>query len=156
MSNESANGGSRILDLVNRIEPFEFDFDGLTLKGEWYKYRTNTPKYRAAREMQVAVAQAKMDALPTQFNDIADEAEREAAKDKAFKELRNEFAVIAGTYFTDTIKSWNAVDDNGPIPISIEVFEGLPEVFTEALAKHFRTLRDQVVNPTKPPNSPSG
>ena len=124
----------RISDLVDRVEPFEFVYDKWTLKGEWYKYRTTTPNYAKK-------AAADIPEIP---KDITEEEEKKA------REARNKALIkVAHQAFADTIKSWDAVDGEGnPVPISPEVFDELPEPFTEKFFTFLNGLRDGTENPT--------
>lgn len=149
------NGLNRILAFVNRVDPFEFEFDGLKVAGEWWKYKTTTPGYKADRDRKLAALQERADALPETVKGIEDEAERERERLRLNKELEEDLNAYALTFFSDTIKRWEDEDGN-EIPLTLEVFQQIPEPFTQALSKHFKELREQAVNPTKLPNSPSG
>ena len=51
-------------------------------------------------------------------------------------------------WFADTIIEWNAVDDSDqPLPVSVEVFEGLPVPFIDA----FDAYLSDLINPKKEP-----
>jgi hypothetical protein len=127
----------KIADLVNKTEPFEFTFDGFVLKGEWFKYKTTTFAY--GRKVQ------------QELPDISEESltglSASEIKDRIVK-----LQSLSSRTLADTIKSWNAEDDDGnPVLPTWEVFEGLPEPFVKALALKFKELRE---NPTLP-DSPS-
>lgn len=119
----------RISDLVNKVEPFKFEYDGFTLEGEWYKYKTATPKY--AKELLAGIPE-----IP----DGATEQER-------LKLLGERIEILTETAnrgLADMIKSWNATDDNGePVPLSAAVFESLPAPFTQALTGYFKERREE-------------
>lgn len=149
------NGLNRILAFVNRVEPFEFEFDGLKVSGEWWKYKTTTPGYKTDREKRLAELQERAEALPEILKTIPDETAREGQRLLLNKELEVDLNSYALTFFSDTIKRWEDEDGN-EIPLTLEVFQQIPEPFTQALSKHFKELREQAVNPTKPPNSQSG
>lgn len=128
----------KLSDLVDKVEPFRFEYDGFVLEGEYQRYKTSTPNY----------VKSLLKTLPELSEDgtAAEKAAAVKARDEA--DLKAGLQVLA-----DTIKSWNAVDDSGsPVPISIETFEALPISFTQALILYFRNLREG--NPTSP-NSPS-
>lgn len=146
---------NRILAFVNRVEPFTFELDGLKVSGEWYKYKTTTPQYKNERDKQLSELQERAEALPEKLKAIEDESEREVRRLEFDKELETDLNGYALAFFIDTIKEWKDEDGN-EIPLTLEVFQQIPEPFTQALSKHFKELREQAVNPTKSPNSPSG
>jgi len=118
----------KINDLVNKVEPFRFEYDGFVLEGEYFKYRTTTPSY--AKEALAAIPK-----VPDGGTD-----EEKAAATKARGEALER---VSAKSLTDTIKSWNAEDDDGnPVPISIEVFEQLPELFITAFLAFLTSLRE--------------
>jgi hypothetical protein len=130
----------KISDLVNKVEDFEFDFDGIKLTGRYFKYKTTTPSY--AKKME--------DGLP-EIPENGTEAEQITAIGARSKALKA--AIHQG--LADTIESWNAEDDDGnPVAPVAEIFASLPEPFTRALAERFKQLRDLSANPTSP-DSPS-
>jgi len=125
----------KINDLVNKVEPFCFVFDGEELKGEYYKWRTTTPNYR-----KVARAQ-----IPDELTDGTDE--EKAANAKAI--LEASLKVGEKAFLVDTIKSWDLTDVDGGevVPPSSEVLEKLPEEFTLGLIAFFDELRNPKENP---------
>lgn len=85
--------------LINRADLFEFEFDGYTLKGEWYKWRTTSPQYQRARAEKIAaLPQVPADATTEQAEQILALIE---------KEIR----AINAQVMADTIKSWDAVEE---------------------------------------------
>lgn len=130
----------KISALVEKRSPFEFVFDGETIKGEFYKYKTTTPKY--AREARAAIP-------PT-----AEGADTETRIANLEAQLDSVDRATAQA-MADTIVSWDAVGDDGEVvPITVELFESLPRPFTEALGQHFNDLRYPKKNP--PTASPNG
>ena len=118
----------RISDLVNKVEPFRFEYDGFVLEGEFYKYRTTTPSY-------AKTALAELPEIP----ENASNGEREAAQ-KARQEASERLGARA---LADTIKSWNAEDDDGnALAPSMETFEKLPEPFTRMFLKFLASRRE--------------
>jgi len=118
----------KISDLVNKVEPFKFEYDGFTLEGEFYKYRTTTPSY----------AKKALASLP-EIPENANNGEREAAE-KARLEANEKLGAKA---LADTIKSWSATDDDdNPVAPSLETFESLPTPFTTAFLKYLASLRE--------------
>ena len=130
----------KISDLVNKVEPFKFEYDGFVLEGEYYKYKTTTPNY--AKQMLAT--------LPDELAEGTDEEKEAATK------ARNEAAQKAGLKsIADMIVSWNAEDDQGnSLPLTIELLEQLPAVFTERLVDFFNDLRNG--NPTSGNGSQPG
>lgn len=129
----------KISALVDRVEDFEFHFDGEVLKGQYWKYRTTT--HRWAKEVMGSLPEVLTEGTPTEIT--ASEKARNEASEK-----------IAARIVADTIKSWNAEDDEGnPLPPSIEVMEQLPQRFVDLLVDHFKELREPKENPPAP--SPS-
>src|SRR5690348_18252559 len=102
----------RISDLVNKVAPFRFEYDGFVLEGEFYKYKTTTPSY----------AKAALESVP-KVSEEGTKEEQEAAQEARSKAMEK----LGAKTLADTIKSWNAEDENGPLPPSIEVFESLPD-----------------------------
>lgn len=170
------NGLNRILAFVNRVDPFEFEFDGLRVSGHWWKYKTTTPGYKNDRDKALSALQERADAIPKPIEKEEDlpqsikaikdsgkraaawaklNEEREVERTRLNKELETDLNNYALSFFTDTIKEWKDEDGN-EIPLTLEVFQQIPEPFTQGLSKHFKELREQAVNPTKSPNSPSG
>lgn len=132
----------RISDLVNKVETFRFEYDVFVLEGEWYKYRTTTPSY----------AKKSLEGLP-EIPEGGTEEEQQAAEKARDKAL----ADVGFQALADTIKSWNAEDDDGnALPPSREVFEQLPNTFTNKFLEFLGTLRDGASpangsgNPTQP------
>ena len=148
-------GNNRIAAFVNRVEVFEFEYDGLKVSGEWYKYKTTTPRYKQERDRKLQDAQDRLAALPDLLKGIDDASARESRRAELVQEIEAELNASALEYFADTIKHWQDEDGN-EIPITLEVFQEIPDPFIEALAKHFKKLRDEAVNPTKSANSQSG
>lgn len=172
--------------LVNRVAAFEFTFDEYTIKGEWFKWRTTSPRYQRSKAEKIA-------ALPTIPKDAS-----EADAEKMLADIEKEIRRINAEVMKDTIKSWDAVeilprtltaeeydgasarlqafykresdDENAgyvivneadaeterPVPLTVEVFEELPTLFSRMLGEHFQKLREEVLNPTKPDSSQSG
>lgn len=124
----------KISDLVNKVEAFRFEYDGFVLEGEWYKYKTTTPRY--AKEATKLLPEIPEDGT---------EEEQKAAQKK-----RNEVLEKLGHQaFADTIKSWNATNGNGePVPPTPEVFEELPEPFVDKFFSFLKGLREGAENPT--------
>ena len=132
----------RIANLVNRFEPFKFEFDGEVLEGEYYKYRTTTPSY----------SKAALASLPEVPRD-GTEAEIEAANEARIEGLEK----LGAKALADTIKSWNAEDENGqPLPPSVEMFEQLPQPFIKAFFRYLSELREGSDSEKKESASPSG
>lgn len=130
----------KISALVDKVEPFRFEFDGEVVEGEYYKYRTTTPKY----------AKAILAQLPVEPNGNGTKQEQAAAKLAHGEEVSR----VGARVLTDTIKSWDAEDSDGnPLPPSYELFNQLPALFTEKLMTFFEELRNPKVNP--PTASPS-
>jgi hypothetical protein len=90
---------NKLLELASRVEPFTFEFDGYTLTGTWFKWRTTTPLYQRDKAKKIA-------ALPSvPENAKAEEAERILTETEA--EIRR----INAQVMKDTIKSWDAVEE---------------------------------------------
>lgn len=114
----------KISDLVNKVEPFRFEFDGEVVEGTYYKYRTTTPNY--AKEAAASVEEA-----------LTEGTEEEKAKKRDEMMAKAGFKAVA-----DTIISWNVEDDEGkPVPLTMETFEQLPEAFTQWFIELFNELR---------------
>ncbi len=130
----------KISDLVNKIEDFRFEFDGEVLEGKYHKYKTTTPQYlKALVEAIPAVLESGTD----EEKAAADEARGNAATEASRKLL------------VDTIVSWNAEDEDGnALPIALETFLQLPNLFTEKFGKFFTELREG--NPTNGNGLPTG
>lgn len=90
---------NRLLDLANRLEPFEFEFDGMKLTGTWFKWRTTTPLYQRDKAKKIAALQAVPEGA------TAEEAERILTETEA--EIRR----INAQVMKDTIRSWDAVEE---------------------------------------------
>lgn len=118
----------KISDLVNKVEPFKFEYDGFVLEGEFYKFRTTTPKY--AKDAMASVPE-----IPPGLS----------GEELAIAEKKREdaFARLGAKSLSDTIKSWNAEDDEGnALPATVEVFEQLPQPFTNAFLDFLGVLRE--------------
>lgn len=130
----------KVSDLVNRVEPFEFEFDGEVLKGTYYKYRTTTPSYAKQAEA----------AIPPMLE--------EGTEEEKLARIEERTAALEATGYkalADTIKTWNAEDDEGnPLPITPETFDRLPNPFTEKFLAFLQELR--AGNPTKGNGSQHG
>lgn len=130
----------KISTLVDKVEHFRFEFDGEVLEGEYYKYRTTTPNYYKQ-------AHGSVPDIP----EDGTEEEKATAREARNKALE----AVGHKAIADTIKSWNAEDDQGnPLPVSAELFDQLPAPFTEKFLEKIRELRGEVQNPTSP-SSPS-
>lgn len=126
----------KISDLVNKVDKFRFEYDGFVLEGEYWKYRTNTPNY--VKEGTASI--------PEPLEEGTDEEKKKAreARNKALQDFY-------GKTLSDTIKSWNAVDDSEqPIPPSADTFAALPLVFTEAFMTYIASLRENPTSPSSP------
>ena len=130
----------KISELVNKVEPFRFEFDGEVLEGTYYKYKTTTPKYmRAAAE-----------SVPEELLEGTAKQKADAEKER-YKVLES----VGYQMLADTIATWNAQDDDGnPIPVGPEVFSQLPDSFIEQMNKRFKELREG--NPTNGNGSQAG
>lgn len=130
----------KISDLVNKVEPFRFEFDGLALEGTYCKWKTTTPNY-----------------LTSVFNSIPQETDGGTEEEKeANKKVRDEAVLNASLkVIADTIVTWNAEDDNGnPLPVSLDTFKQLPNQFTEKFTAFIGELREG--NPMNGNGSPTG
>lgn len=118
----------KINDLVEKVEPFSFPFDGMVLEGKYFKYKTTTPNY----------AKESLASIPDELTEGTEE--EKAANRKA----RNEAMMTRGLkIITDTIIEWNAEDGEGnPVRPSIELFSQLPDLFTEKFMNFFQDLRE--------------
>lgn len=94
----SNNNRVQLFALINRTEPFEFEFDGITLEGQWYKWRTTSPNYQRQRAEKLA-------GLP----EIPEEGDEET-KQKALEAWEQALRKVNAQTLKDTIKSWNAVE----------------------------------------------
>lgn len=129
----------KISELVNKVEPFTFEYGGFTLTGEYYKFKTTTPAY----------AKAATEALPK-----VPEKGTEEEIAKAEKEREEAIGKMNAKIIADTIKSWNAEDDGGPVPPTLEVIEKLPLPFTQKFLEYIADLREG--NPTNGNASQTG
>jgi hypothetical protein len=89
---------NKLLDLANRIEAFEFEFDGTKLSGTWFKWRTTTPLYQHDKAKKIMALQSVPEGA------TADEAE------KILTEAETEIRRINAQVMKDTIKTWDAVE----------------------------------------------
>lgn len=132
----------KISDLVNKVEPFRFEYDGFVLEGEYWKYKTTTPTY----------AKQALDSVPKVLDKGTDE-EIAAARDAHIKGLER----VGAQSLADTIKSWNAGDSDGkPLPITIETFEQLPQPFIDTFLDFLGELRVASAEKKESTTSPSG
>lgn len=130
----------KVSELVNRVEPFKFEFDGLVLEGTYYKYRTTVPSY--GRELEKSI--------PELLEEGTDEEKQARIKQREDALEAAGFRAIA-----DTIKTWNAEDDDGnPLMVTAEVFNSLPDPFTTKFLAFLRELREG--NPTNGNGSQHG
>jgi hypothetical protein len=150
MINDTLNitATDRVTEFINRVEPFEFEFDGFTVSGEWFKYKTTTPRYQLARQKKLEAITAELNAIPDKVQAIANADERQPERDRLEKECEEKLKQHAFEYYEDTIKRWRDADGK-EILLTIDTFQDLPEQFTQALATYFRKQRDEAVNPTK-------
>lgn len=132
----------KISSLVDKVEPFEFHFDGEVLKGQYYKWKTQTPNYAKSLKAQ----------LPDEL--LEGTAEELAANKKAREDMAEKLG--EKMFLADTIVSWDMTEVEGGeiVPPSLEVLNSLPVEFTRALSKHFDELRNPKPNP--PTASPVG
>lgn len=116
----------KISDLVNKVEPFRFEYDGFILEGEFWKYRTTTPTYQR------------------QLKKLTDEAETDDARER-----------VGYKWLSDAIKSWNALGENDqPLPPTSETFDSLPTPFIIEFGTYLAGLREG--NPPNSPASQTG
>lgn len=90
---------SRILDLTKRVDNFDFTFDGYTLAGTWFKWRTTSPSYQRRKAEKIA-------ALPT-----VPENTNDAEAEKILAQIEKAIREINAQVMADTIASWDAVED---------------------------------------------
>lgn len=132
----------KISDLVNKVEPFRFEYDGFVLEGEYWKYKTTTPTY--AKQ-----ATASLPKVPEKGT----EEEIAIAREVYIKALER----VGSQSLADTIKSWNAKGDEGELlPITIETFEQLPQPFIDTFLGFLRELRMATAEKKESTTSPSG
>lgn len=141
MSEINGKGTFKIADLVNKLEPFRLEYDEFVLEGRWWKYKTTTPSY----------AKRLLDSLP-QIPESGTDEERQAAEKARNEAVGDQAARI----LTDTIESWNAVDEQDqPLAISVDTFNQMPEPFIEYFMGFFKNLRDAAGSEKKSQTSPS-
>lgn len=150
MSNaEETNADASVFDvsaLVNLIVPFEFPFEGSTLKGTWLKYGTTTPDYAKRIRKAQQERLEKYAAIETKLKATKDRrAQLKLIKDK--EKLDQEYQRVEYSWLADAIQTWNAVDKGEPIPIEAIRLDGFPLPFMVALADHLENSRTDK-NPT--------
>lgn len=125
----------RISALVEKQEDFTFVFDGETLTGKFYKWKTQTPNYAKALKAQI----------PEELTEGT--AEELAANKKAREDAAEKLG--EKMFLADTIVSWDMEDVEGgeAVAPSLEVLNSLPVEFTRELSKHFDALRNPPTNP---------
>lgn len=123
----------KISDLVNKVEPFCFEFDGEKLSGTYYKYKTSTPNY----------LKALGETIPDEVTEGTDEEKKTAAEARTKASLNAGLSLVG-----DMIATWDAEGDDGPLPLplTMETLESWPNPFTEAFMDFFKKLREG--NPT--------
>lgn len=148
------NGAFDIDGLTDLIVPFEFEFEGRTLKGRWYKYKTTTPEWEAARRRRYIERLERFAELNAQMKQTSDTAL--IVKISAEKNsLQDEATRAQYDWLADSLVEWNAVyKDQTPIPIESIKMAVFPIPFMVALGEHLEATRTGA-NPTSS-DSPSG
>lgn len=116
---------SKILDLTRRVDKFEFTFDGYTLAGTFYKWRTTSPGYQRKKAARIA-------ALP-KVPDNATDADAE----KILNEIEKTIREINAQIMADTIASWDAVEE---FALKLDA-EGYADC-SPRIQKHYKRVSD--------------
>jgi hypothetical protein len=147
---QNGNGGFVVDDLLNMIVPFEFPFEGKTLKGKWYKYKTTTPTYvrtvmRRVRELREQVHTLTQQIIDAK-NDDPDLPKLLSERD----ELEDQLQRTPYDWMATGITEWNAVRVNKEVlPISKETLDSWPLLLLNRLNEFFSKERTGE-NPTSP------
>lgn len=146
----AATNGSGEFDvgaLVNLIVPFEFPYEGSTLKGRWYKYKTTTPEYARQTQEQQNQRIEKYLSLENQIQATKDRrAQARLLKEK--QALDEQYQRTNYAWLADAIVEWNATDKGQPIPVDVIRLDSFPLPFMLALAEHLEASRHADKNPT--------
>lgn len=122
--------------LTGLIVPFEFPFEGQTLKGHWFKYKTTTPDHireRRERYMQRLEQYAGLEAQFKGTSNPEDVLKLQAEKN----DLEEEAQRVKYSWLGDAIADWNAVDNNQqPIPIDVLKMASFPLPFLVAFGDY--------------------
>jgi len=135
-------------DLLNLIVPFEFPFEGQTLRGRWYKFKTATRSYQKEKQAErmrqidewgslqkeIALLQPddpRMDDLIAQCDALEESAQRTNT-----------------AWLVDAVVEWNAIGaDQQTIPLTAAGLIDVPIPFLAAFAQHLIDSRTDK-NPT--------
>lgn len=141
----------KISDLVNKRETFTFEYDGEKLTGEWYKYRTTTPKYLHALESAQQEFTTRIEEVDAQLGSVNGDNAKRLELETTKKTLLEQQERAGYQWLTDAILSWNAEDDEGnQLPPTKETFDQLPTPFVLAFGRFLAGLREG-----NPPNAPA-
>ncbi len=145
----------RISDLVNKVEAFEFKYDGFVLKGTFKKYATTTPRYLKGIRAAQAEFEAELEDIDSRLKKASGD---EAAQIETEKEkLEEKISRTAYQWLTDAIVDWDAQDaDDQPLPPSQETFNQMPMPFLLGFGSFLGGLRQETLeNPTSPDSQSS-
>lgn len=121
--------------LTNLIVPFEFPFEGQTLTGHWYKYKTTTPDHirqRRERYLQRLEAFAALQEKASASSDAAEVLKLQKEKN----ELEEEAQRVKYSWLGDALIDWNATSNGQPIPIDVLKMSGIPLPFLVAFGEY--------------------
>lgn len=137
--------------ITEMIVPFEFPFEGSVLKGRWYKYKTVTPDWAAARSKRFNDRVERFIEIREEIKGARDTAAlKKLNKEKS--ELEDEAQRAQYDWLADAIVEWNAVGKGGPIPVESIRLKSFPIPFMVALGQHLEKDRSGE-NPTSSPLS---
>lgn len=137
------NGAAEVCDIdaiTDLIVPFEFPFEGHTLKGRWYKYKTTTPEWATERGKRFNERLERFVEIRAQMKATSDAA-LILKLNKEKSELEAEAQRAQYDWLASAITEWNAVGKNGPIPIESIRLKSFPVPFMVALGQHLEADR---------------
>lgn len=146
------NGGSPFVvdDLLNMIVPFEFPFEGSTLKGRWYKYKTTAPSYIRSLMAKVRGYRDQVLALTEQIDNTKTGDPALAQLLRQRDDLDDRLQRCPYDWMVDGVVEWNVVGrEKEPLPITVETLDTFPLLFIEKLNGFFAAER-RGENPMSP------
>ena len=135
-------------DLLSLIVPFEFPFEGQTLKGRWYKYKTSTRAYSKEVERRRLALIDQWGETKKEINTLEMDDPRVDDLIVRMKEIEIAAERNDTSWLTDALVEWNAIGaDQQTIPLTAIGLLDVPVPFLTALAQHLIDSRTDK-NPT--------
>lgn len=142
MAEEIAQNGAGfdIGAITDLVVPFEFSFEGQTLKGRWYKYRTTTPQWATDRARRYTERLERFVEIKQQLKTTKNTKQiLKLTREK--DRLEDEAQRAQYDWLADAIVEWNATSHGQPIPVEAIRLASFPVPFMVALGQHLEADR---------------